>query len=38
LAKKRTVGCSMPTQIVGLVADAPAGSESECESPYPPTR
>ena len=29
LAKKRIVGCSMPTQIVGLVAEPPDGIVSD---------
>ncbi len=37
LAKKRMLGWLSPTQIAGLVAEAPAGRDSECESPDPPT-
>ena len=32
-AKKRSVGCSRPTQITGEVALAPGGSRSEREWP-----
>src|SRR5690349_712648 len=38
LAKKRIVGCSRPTQIVGLVAEPPAGSVSDDASSEPATR
>jgi len=37
LAKKRIVGCPMPTQIVGLVADPPGGTVSDRRSPGPLT-
>src|SRR5215213_7484338 len=37
LAKKRTVGCSMPTQIGALVAELPPGSDSDLESFAPAT-
>src|SRR5581483_11386850 len=34
-AKKRRSGCASVTHIVGVVALLPAGSESECDSPFP---
>ena len=37
LAKKRIVGCSRPTQIVGLVAEPPAGTDSDEEWLEPAT-
>ncbi len=36
-AKKRSVGCSRPTQMTGDVAVAPGGSRSERESVAPAT-